>query len=175
MDNFFGLLSEIDSLLEDTQKDFKDVLRKEAKRNPNLKINERKTPFGEFFEATFNKTTNSEKKEDEKINNEYKTKVDLDTLTRKEVEKLFEHSFNGDFREKCFKKRDTLHITKVLVNGPCVIAFWNDGTKTVAKCSDGDSFSLEGGVAICIAKKLYGNKEFYDAIDMAEYTIPNHF
>lgn len=36
---------------------------------------------------------------------------------------------------------------------------WNDDTKTMAKCTDDDDYDEEIGVAICIAKKYYGNNQ----------------
>ena len=33
---------------------------------------------------------------------------------------------------------------------------WNDGVKTIVKCNDEDNFSPEIGVAMCIAKKMFG-------------------
>jgi len=36
---------------------------------------------------------------------------------------------------------------------------WNDNTKTMAKCTADDDYDEEIGVAICIAKKYYGNNQ----------------
>lgn len=33
---------------------------------------------------------------------------------------------------------------------------WGDGTKTIVKCNDEDNFSPEIGVAMCIAKRMFG-------------------
>ena len=62
------------------------------------------------------------------------------------------------------KKRDipsaypgsTFVIDKVLFNPPATIVFWLDGTKTVVKCKEGEEFSEWAGIALCLAKKLYG-------------------
>jgi hypothetical protein len=37
------------------------------------------------------------------------------------------------------------------------IVIWDDGTKTTVKCQEGDIFSKETGLALCIAKKSLGN------------------
>lgn len=50
-----------------------------------------------------------------------------------------------------------LGIKKVIFNDPATIVYWTDGTKTVVKCQEGDEFSKETGLALCIAKKAYGN------------------
>ena len=48
-------------------------------------------------------------------------------------------------------------ITKVHFNEPMTIVLWDDGTKTVVKCQEGDTYSKETGLALCIAKKALGN------------------
>ena len=52
-------------------------------------------------------------------------------------------------------------IKNVIFNDPATIVFWEDGTKTVVKCQDGDEFNPEKGLAMAIAKKAYGNKGGY--------------
>ena len=52
-------------------------------------------------------------------------------------------------------------IKNVIFNDPATIVFWEDGTKTVVKCQDGDKFDPEKGLAMAIAKKAYGNKGGY--------------
>ena len=48
-------------------------------------------------------------------------------------------------------------IEKVIFNPPATIVMWNDGTKTVVKCMEGDEFSPETGLAMCVAKKYFGS------------------
>ena len=55
-------------------------------------------------------------------------------------------------------------IRNVKFNGPATIVFWEDGTKTVVKCQDGDDYSEEVGLAMCIVKKVFGNKSKYNDI-----------
>ena len=52
-------------------------------------------------------------------------------------------------------------IKNVIFNDPATIVFWDDGTKTVVKCQDGDEFDPEKGLAMAIVKKAYGNKGNY--------------
>lgn len=52
-------------------------------------------------------------------------------------------------------------IKNVIFNDPATIVFWEDGTKTVVKCQDGDEFDPEKGLAMTIVKKAYGNKGSY--------------
>ena len=52
-------------------------------------------------------------------------------------------------------------IKNVIFNDPATIVFWENGTKTVVKCQDGDEFDPEKGLAMAVAKKAYGNKGSY--------------
>lgn len=51
-------------------------------------------------------------------------------------------------------------IKKVKFNPPATIVFWTDNTKTVVKCK-GEDYDPEKGLAICISKKMLGNKGNY--------------
>lgn len=55
------------------------------------------------------------------------------------------------------RERQKLEIADVIFNGPATIVFWKDRTKTVVKCTKGDTFSEDAGVALCIAKKMMGD------------------
>lgn len=52
-------------------------------------------------------------------------------------------------------------IKRVIFNNPATIVFWEDGTKTVVKRQKGDRWDKEKGIAMAIAKKLYGNTGKY--------------
>ncbi len=52
-------------------------------------------------------------------------------------------------------------IDKVIFNDPATIILWKDGTKTVVKCSEDDTYDPEKGMAMAIAKKALGNKGNY--------------
>lgn len=62
------------------------------------------------------------------------------------------------------------NIKNVIFNNPATIVYWEDGSKTVVKCQDGDTYSEELGLAMCIVKKLYGNKGNYN--DMFKKWLP---
>lgn len=64
------------------------------------------------------------------------------------------------------------YIKNVKFNGPATIVFWADGTKTVVKCQDGDDYSEEVGLAMCIVKKAFGNKSKYN--DIFKKWCPNY-
>ena len=63
-------------------------------------------------------------------------------------------------------------IEKVIFNEPATIVFWEDGDKTVVKCQDGDTYSKETGLAMCIAKKALGNKGNFN--DVFKEWIPGY-
>lgn len=53
-------------------------------------------------------------------------------------------------------------IKKVIFSDSYTIVLWNDGSKTIVKCTD-EKFDKEKGLAMCIAKKALGNKgKYYD-------------
>ena len=51
-------------------------------------------------------------------------------------------------------------IKKVKFNPPATILFWTDNTKTVVKCK-GEDYDPEKGLAMCICKKVLGDKGNY--------------
>ena len=53
------------------------------------------------------------------------------------------------------------NIEKVIFNKPATIVFWEDGSKTVVKCSEEfEDYDKEKGLAFCFLKKLYGDKYY---------------
>ena len=48
-------------------------------------------------------------------------------------------------------------IERVIFNDPATIVIWDDGSKTVVKCNDGDTYNKEVGLTACIVKKICGN------------------
>ena len=59
---------------------------------------------------------------------------------------------------------EKFYIKDVIFNDPATIVLWADGTKTVVKCQDGDIYSKETGLALCIAKKALGNKGNFNEV-----------
>lgn len=64
-----------------------------------------------------------------------------------------------DHDSEDFPQRTTYipEIKRVHFNNPMTIVIWDDGTKTIVKCQEGDTYSKETGLALCIAKKSLGN------------------
>ena len=61
-------------------------------------------------------------------------------------------------------KFDKKTIKDVIFNNPATIVLWKDGTKTVVKCQDGDTYNKELGLAMCIIKKCCDNKGNYNDV-----------
>lgn len=56
----------------------------------------------------------------------------------------------------------SLQPKKIIFNGPATIVIWDDGTKTVVKQSKLDKYDYEKGFAMCVVKRVFGDK--YNAI-----------
>lgn len=66
---------------------------------------------------------------------------------------LIDPILNANFKPDALDYR----IKRVIFNDPATVVFWKDGTKTVVKCCDGDTYDKEKGFMACIIKKLTGN------------------
>nr|DAE64302.1 MAG TPA: hypothetical protein [Caudoviricetes sp.] len=65
----------------------------------------------------------------------------------------FEELFN---LEENNMSRKSLEVKKVIYSGPCTIVIWADDSKTIVRCQDGDTYSKEVGLLMCLAKKVWG-------------------
>lgn len=59
---------------------------------------------------------------------------------------------------------------KVVVSGPCVISFWNDGTKTISRCHDGDEMDVRTGVLLNAIKKWMPGGTYWQGV-MDDVTV----
>lgn len=48
-------------------------------------------------------------------------------------------------------------IKKVIFNPPATVVIWDDRSKTVVKCKEGDTYDKWTGLALCISKKYLGD------------------
>ena len=67
----------------------------------------------------------------------------------------------------CKYNRNTgnpLEIKNVYFNDPVTVVMWNDGTKTIVRCSENDFYDPEKGLAMAIVKKAYGNDNKFHKI-----------
>lgn len=51
----------------------------------------------------------------------------------------------------------SISVDRIIFNDPATIVFWKDGTKTVVKCQEDQTFNPYFGFCAAIAKKLYGS------------------
>lgn len=47
-------------------------------------------------------------------------------------------------------------VIKVIYNNPATIVIWDDGTKTISRCSADDTYNPTAGLTIAVLKKLIG-------------------
>ena len=82
-----------------------------------------------------------------------------------EIKALVIPSFHeSNFLRKNLHTVNEDRIKQVIFNDPATIVIWEDGTKTVVKCQPGDVYDKEKGLALCIAKKYFGNKGNFNEI-----------
>ena len=103
--------------------------------------------------------------------NSVKGTIVCGNVTRKctlNTEALFGHSrFPGVFTYVDNKTGEVnqARIQKVLYSNPATVVFWDDGSKTISKCFDGDVYNPETGLVMCILKKINGSSSVKDTID----------
>lgn len=56
----------------------------------------------------------------------------------------------------------SVSIEKLFFNGSTTIVMWTDGTKTVVQPTEGEKFDPEIGIAMAIARKLFGSRHKFD-------------
>ena len=57
------------------------------------------------------------------------------------------------------------NVEKVLFRNPATIVWFSDGTKSVAICGYDDVYDKETGMAICLCKRMLGNKEYRELME----------
>ena len=78
---------------------------------------------------------------------------------KKSLSKYIRDIHTDPYREEPVKPRETYipEIKNAYFNNPMTVVLWEDGTKTMVRCQEGDVYSAETGLALCIAKKAMGN------------------
>lgn len=72
-------------------------------------------------------------------------------------------SFGSDFYEGQDNKH--IYLKEVIYNDPVTICNWSDGSKTTAKLQQGDTYSPEVGLLLCVFKRIKGNQFVQDLIN----------
>lgn len=86
-------------------------------------------------------------------------------------DQIFLEIYPDDYREHAGNFFLKPKPTKVIFNGPATIVFWDDGTKTVVKCTERETFDYEKGVALCYMKKFLGNDNSFKHI-FKKFNVP---
>ena len=55
---------------------------------------------------------------------------------------------------------ESIGIKKMILNPPATILIFDDGTKSVVKCMEGEEYDAEKGVALSLLKKVLGEKKY---------------
>lgn len=79
----------------------------------------------------------------------------------KEMKMLAKAGLNKIFGAKNAERKIDMKIKKVIFNAPATVVLWEDGTKTIVKSFEGDTYDPEKGLAMAIAKKALGNQGNY--------------
>ena len=82
--------------------------------------------------------------------------MELSDLKNEIVKTLF-----GDNKDN---NSEELDFEDIIINPPATIVKWDDGTKTVVKCQNGDVYDAEKGIALCFMKKMFDNKSYYNEV-----------
>lgn len=84
---------------------------------------------------------------------------------RKVANRLSRAAAHGLFSSVTKEKTLSMTIEKVIFNPPATIIIWNDNTKTIVKAQEDEPYDPEKGMAMCIAKHIYGDcGSYYNVI-----------
>ena len=72
-----------------------------------------------------------------------------------------------------FENEKNMKIKNVIFSNPATIIMWEDGTKTIVKCDEGDTYDPEKGFAMVVTKKALGtNKSQSNYCDVLKKWLP---
>lgn len=87
----------------------------------------------------------------------------MEEYAKRDVEatlNAYKHMLNSIYGTSAFNN-GLLDISDVIFNDPATIVLWRDGSKTVVKAQDGETYDPEKGLAMAICKKTMGNTRDY--------------
>lgn len=77
---------------------------------------------------------------------------------------------NSTYHPSPARNISMLKPNRVIFNNLTTVVYWEDGTKTVVKCSENETFIPEVGLAMAFIRKLYPNRsEFLRFLKNAHY------
>lgn len=80
----------------------------------------------------------------------HKVKANVEMIKRTRRHKVHVYAIESTPLVSC-------EIKNVIFHEPATIVYWEDGTKTVVICQEGDIYDEEKGLAMAISKKALGN------------------
>ena len=66
---------------------------------------------------------------------------------------------SGKPKNKSVERITIPAIKRIVYHDPATIVFWQDGTKTVVKCMDGEPFEKYAGFCAALAKKVFSTSK----------------
>lgn len=86
-------------------------------------------------------------------------------IVKAEPKKVETPTFYSKRNETKFTPLYMPRIREVMFNDPATICWFEDNSKTVAIAGHGDKYDKETGLAICMLKRVLGNKEYRRIMD----------
>lgn len=90
-------------------------------------------------------------------------------IVKVEPKKVATPTFYSKRNETKFIPLYMPRIREVMFNDPATICWFEDNSKTVAIAGHGDKYDKETGLAICMLKRVLGNKEYRRIMDKCCY------
>lgn len=90
-------------------------------------------------------------------------------IVKVEPKKVATPTFYSKRNETKFTPLYMPRIREVMFNDPATICWFEDNSKTVAIAGHGDKYDKETGLAICMLKRVLGNKEYRRIMDKCCY------
>ena len=105
----------------------------------------------------------SEGKLDKFVKDHYALRDMFEKVTARGTEEMRNHMFTGnrpidEVSNYVMRRVMSVEPKRIIRNGPALIVFWNDGTKTVVKCHD-EEFDYEKGLAMALARRLWNRSQ----------------
>lgn len=116
--------------------------------------------FNEALEAYASSNKNIKSKE---------SKENKKPIVKVEPKKVATPTFYSKRNETKFTPLYIPRIREVMFNDPATICWFEDNSKTVAIAGHGDKYDKETGLAICMLKRVLGNKEYRRIMDKCCY------
>ena len=116
--------------------------------------------FNEALETYASSNKNVKSKESKEIKK---------PIVKVEPKKVATPTFYSKRNETKFTPLYMPRIREVMFNDPATICWFEDNSKTVAVAGHGDKYDKETGLAICMLKRVLGNKEYRRIMDKCCY------